>query len=187
MVFKKFLSALILLISLNTYAGKIGIDIGSGLRSNYGAAGLGFRYFPNKHLDLFYNVGADIVGGISTYGLRVYTSPMGNRCFFIIPCVPLMYFGVHAGHTSGGIVTAESNGVETDYEFDRGNFAGANVGFFDLYGGWFFTNIDIGYRSFYNVPEYTVETGISNQDSEETFDEYLKPGLSAGLSLGVLF
>lgn len=175
------------LLSTLSFAGKIGIDIGAGTKADSGIVGVGLRYFPNKHFDLYFNNGLDTIGQTTVLGTRIYSPPMGKRCFFFIPCVPLYYFGVYLGSSQGGIITMENDGKENDYEFTSGDFSGVNLGFLDLFGDFFFYSVDIGYRSYTSAPDYELKSGDGDSDNDENFDNYLQSGLSYGLKLGILF
>lgn len=171
----------------NAFSGKIGVDLGSGVKSNYGVLGLGFRYFPIKHFDIYYNVGVDIIGPISVLGLRIYTPPLGNRCLFIFPCKPLYYGGLYTGRSGGGTITTEKNGQESEYDFDNGKFGGVNIGFLNVFGERFYYSFDIGYRSYIEAPDFKLEAGPRNKDSEDEFSDYIKSGMSFTFYLGFMF
>jgi len=176
-----------LLLSSNAFSGKIGIEAGSGTKSNYGLLGMGVRYFPTKNFDLYYSGGVDLIGATSIVGARIYTNPMGNKCFFFITCTPLYYIGIHTGRTNGGIVTSEENNIESEYDFTSSSFSGVNIGSFDLFGGWFYYSLDISYRSYSKAPEYMLISGPVNDESEESFKSLIENGFGIALSLGVLF
>lgn len=168
------------------FAGKIGFDVGTGQKNSYGLFGLGFRYFPNKHFDLNYTAGVDYTGSITTIGTRIYSPPMGKKCFFFIPCVPLYYAGIHYGHSNGGTVTHISS-VDSDYEFSTSDFLGFGIGVLDLFGDLFFYTIDIGYKLYYNSPSFVLISGPTNEEAENTLREISQSGLSASFTIGLLF
>ena len=177
----------LLSVSANSLAGKIGLDIGAGFKSTYGVLGGGIRYFPSKRYDIFYNSGADVIGVVSTVGARLYTNPLSDNCLLFIPCVPLYYIGFHIGQSTGSDVTIENNNLDRKYEFSDSKFTGLNIGLLDLYGDWFYYSLDVGYRVYSKEPTYERVLGAIDIDTEETFDQYIKSGLSFSFNLGVLF
>lgn len=188
----KIFIQLSLLVSLlffnpNSFAGKIGLDLGAGFKSTYGILGGGVRYFPNKRFDIFYNAGADVVGSTSTIGARLYTNPLSDICLLFISCVPLYYIGFHIGESRGSTVTVESNNIKSEYDFTDSKFSGVNIGLLDLFGDWFYYSLDVGYRIYSEEPSYVRRLGPINIDTEESFDQYIKSGLSFSFNLGVLF
>lgn len=177
----------IISFSNTAISGKLGFDVGSGLKSNYGLLGLGLRYFPVKNFDLYLTSGVDITGITTTVGTRLYSNPIGNKCFFFITCTPLYYIGIHGGRTSGGEITIENDGSEAKYDFGQGYFTGLNIGLFDLFSDWFYYSLDISYRSYYDSPSIDHVSGVKKDDDLEDLEELIKPGLGLGISIGVLF
>ncbi len=184
---KLSLLILTLILSSSAFSGKVGVDIGSGLKSNYGLLGFGLRYFPTKNFDIYYTGGADLTGITSTIGARFYSNPVGNKCFFFITCTPLYYIGINAGRTNGGIVTIEENNIESEYDFSSGSFVGLNLGSFDLFADWFYYSLDISYRSYYEAPTFELRKGPGSSDTQETFKSLIEPGLGIAINVGVLF
>jgi hypothetical protein len=178
---------LIFLFCTNALSGKIGIDIGAGLKSNYGLLGFGIRYFPTKNFDLYYSGGVDPLGATSTIGTRVYSNPIGNKCFFFITCTPLYYIGIHTGRIIGGDVKVKEDDIESQYKMSNASFNGLNVGTFDLFGDWFYYSIDINYRSYNDEPEYELQSGPNNIKTEDLFDQLAESGIGYALNIGVLF
>lgn len=180
------LMGLVCLFKVNgALAGEIGLDGAIGVKSNYGLLGQGFRYIWSEQVDVHVNVGLDISGALVGIGSRVYSSPTGDKCFFIIPCRPLIYGSLFWGQTSGGEVTLfDDDGTDSKYLVGSGHFASAAFGFYDIYGSWFTTSLEIGYRYFYNGREVTYKSGPKYQ---EIIDALSDSGIFASFSIGVLF
>lgn len=187
MKLKLILTTILLLSSFSAFAGRFGIDLGTGPRSPYGLLGIGIRYLPTERFDLHYNSSAGVIGKFNIIGTRLYTGPMSNKCFYFIPCVAVYYASAYYGSSDGGTVTAKDGAIESDYEFTSSDFTGISVGFFDLFGGWFYYSVDVGYRSYGKVPKLELVSGPQNTDAQEDLNQYTESGVTYSLSLGVLF
>ncbi|MBD66322.1 MAG: hypothetical protein CME62_14015 [Halobacteriovoraceae bacterium] len=177
----------LILIASQAFAGKLGVEIGTGYKSPYGSLGIGIRYFPIRQLDFHYTGGVGVIGSLSTLGTRIYTKPIGNRCLLFIPCKPLYYIGLSYGQSNGGEVDFEEDDEKSQYDFSRGEFYGLNIGAVSLFGEVFYYTFDLGYRSFVKSPTYELASGPGDSDATETFDQYIASGLNLSFNLGFMF
>ena len=167
--------------------GRLGLDLGTGLLSDYGFLGLGARYFVSGWQDLHASVGADPNGGMIGVGSRLYYHLAASKCFFIIPCDQRLFMGVTALRSGGGLVSVTDGGAAGSYNQSSGLAGSVTLGEYNVFWNHVSLGFEIGYRWWIHRPALAYVSGVQSTQLENDVAAWSKNSMTVALTLGWLF